>query len=404
MLRTLRVIERSNGKPLRCVCCEDERINSSERIDMRIGVPKEVKNHEYRVGMTPAAVREAVHHGHEVVVQAGAGSGIGCDDAAYIAAGAQVLPTAAAVFESAQMIVKVKEPQPAECAMLRKGQVLFTYLHLAPDPQQAEGLLKSGCTAIAYETITDERGGLPLLAPMSEVAGRMAIQVGAVALQKANGGLGVLLGGVPGVAPGRVVVIGGGVVGTHAARMAIGLGADVTILDKSLPRLRQIDEAFDGRIRTQAATIDATEAAVLNADLVIGAVLVPGAAAPKLIKRAQLSRMQPGAVIVDVAIDQGGCFETSRATTHAEPTYVVDGIVHYCVANMPGAVPRTSTFALNNATLPFTLALASKGWQRACADDAHLTAGLTVHEGAITHDAVAFALDKPYVPVSEVLR
>jgi alanine dehydrogenase len=404
MLRTLRVIERSNGKPLRCVCCEDERINSSERIDMRIGVPKEVKNHEYRVGMTPAAVREAVHHGHEVVVQAGAGSGIGCDDAAYIAAGAQVLPTAAAVFESAQMIVKVKEPQPAECAMLRKGQVLFTYLHLAPDPQQAEGLLKSGCTAIAYETITDERGGLPLLAPMSEVAGRMAIQVGAVALQKANGGLGVLLGGVPGVAPGRVVVIGGGVVGTHAARMAIGLGAAVTILDKSLPRLRQIDEAFDGRIRTQAATIDATEAAVLNADLVIGAVLVPGAAAPKLIKRAQLSRMQPGAVIVDVAIDQGGCFETSRATTHAEPTYVVDGIVHYCVANMPGAVPRTSTFALNNATLPFTLALASKGWQRACADDAHLTAGLTVHEGAITHDAVAFALDKPYVPVSEVLR
>jgi alanine dehydrogenase len=371
---------------------------------MRIGVPKEIKNHEYRVGMTPAAVREAVHHGHEVVVQAGAGGGIGCDDAAYIAAGAQVLPTAAAVWDSAQMIVKVKEPQPAECAMLRKGQVLFTYLHLAPDPEQAEGLLKSGCTAIAYETITDDRGGLPLLAPMSEVAGRMAIQVGAVALQKANGGLGVLLGGVPGVAPGRVVVIGGGVVGTHAARMAIGLGAEVMILDKSLPRLRQIDEAFEGRIRTQAATIDATEAAVGNADLVVGAVLVPGAAAPKLIKRAQLSRMQPGSVIVDVAIDQGGCFETSRATTHADPTYVVDGIVHYCVANMPGAVPRTSTFALNNATLPFTLALASKGWQRACADDAHLAAGLTVHEGAITHEAVARALGKPFTPLANVLR
>jgi alanine dehydrogenase len=371
---------------------------------MRIGVPKEVKNHEYRVGMTPAAVREAVHHDHEVVVQSGAGSGIGCDDAAYVAAGAQVLPSAAAVFESAQMIVKVKEPQPAECAMLRNGHVLFTYLHLAPDPVQAEGLLKSGCTAIAYETITDDRGGLPLLAPMSEVAGRMAIQVGAVALQKANGGLGVLLGGVPGVAPGRVVVIGGGVVGTHAARMAIGLGAEVMILDKSLPRLRQIDEAFDGRIRTQYATLDATEAAVLNADLVVGAVLVPGAAAPKLIKRAQLSRMQPGAVIVDVAIDQGGCFETSRATTHAEPTYVVDGIVHYCVANMPGAVPRTSTFALNNATLPFTLALASKGWRRACADDAHLAAGLTVHEGAITHEAVASGLGKPLVSVADLLR
>jgi alanine dehydrogenase len=370
---------------------------------MRIGVPKEIKNHEYRVGMTPAAVREAVHHGHEVVVQAGAGSGIGCDDAAYIAAGAQVLPSAAAVFESAQMIVKVKEPQPTECAMLRKGQLLFTYLHLAPDPQQAEGLMKSGCTAIAYETITDERGGLPLLAPMSEVAGRMAIQVGAVALQKANGGLGVLLGGVPGVAPGRVVVIGGGVVGTHAARMAIGLGAEVMILDKSLSRLRQIDEAFDGRIRTQYATLDATEAAVLDADLVVGAVLVPGAAAPKLIKRAQLSRMKPGAVIVDVAIDQGGCFETSRATTHAEPTYVVDGIVHYCVANMPGAVPRTSTFALNNATLPFTLALANKGWLRACADDAHLAAGLTVHEGAITHEAVASGLGKPMMSVAGLL-
>ena len=371
---------------------------------MRIGVPKEIKNHEYRVGMTPASVREAVHHGHDVLVQAGAGDGIGCGDEQYAAAGAAVLPDAAAVFEAAQMIVKVKEPQPGECAMLRKGQLLFTYLHLAPDPVQAEGLLNSGCTAIAYETITDERGGLPLLAPMSEVAGRMAIQVGAVALQKANGGRGVLLGGVPGVAPGRVVVIGGGVVGTHAARMAVGLGAEVMILDKSLPRLRQLDEAFDGRIRTQYATLDATEAAVNGADLVVGAVLVPGAAAPKLIKRAQLSRMRPGAVIVDVAIDQGGCFETSHATTHADPTYAVDGIVHYCVANMPGAVPRTSTFALNNATLPFMLALAAKGWQHACAHDPHLAAGLTVHEGSITHRAVSAALGKPFVSIDGLLR
>jgi alanine dehydrogenase len=371
---------------------------------MRIGVPKEIKNHEYRVGMTPSAVREAVHHGHEVVVQSGAGEGIGCDDAQYRAAGAQVLPDAAAVFDAAQMIVKVKEPQPVECAMLRKGQILFTYLHLAPDPVQAEGLIKSGCTAIAYETISDERGGLPLLAPMSEVAGRMAIQVGAVALQQANGGRGVLLGGVPGVAPGRVVVIGGGVVGTHAARMAVGVGADVTVLDRSLPRLRQLDEMFAGRIGTQYATLDATESAVLDADLVIGAVLVPGAAAPKLIRRAQLARMRRGAVIVDVAIDQGGCFETSRATTHAEPTYVVDGVVHYCVANMPGAVPRTSTFALNHATLPFTLALADKGWRRACSEDAHLREGLTVHEGAITHEAVAAGLGKAWVPARSVLQ
>jgi alanine dehydrogenase len=370
---------------------------------MRIGVPKEIKNHEYRVGMTPAAVREAVHHGHELLVQAGAGAGIGCDDAAYAAAGARVLPDAAAVFAGAEMIVKVKEPQPQECAMLRPGQLLFTYLHLAPDPVQAEGLLKSGCTAIAYETITDGRGGLPLLAPMSEVAGRMAIQVGAVALHKAHGGRGVLLGGVPGVPPGRVVVIGGGVVGTHAARMAMGLGAEVTILDKSLPRLRQIDETWDGRIRTLYATLDATEAAVLEADLVVGAVLVPGASAPKLIKRAQLARMKPGAVIVDVAIDQGGCFETSHATTHADPTYMVDGIVHYCVANMPGAVPRSSTFALNNATLPFTLALAEKGWQRACAEDPHLAAGLTVHAGAITHQAVAHDLGKPWTPLATLL-
>jgi alanine dehydrogenase len=370
---------------------------------MRIGVPREIKNHEYRVGMTPAAVREAVFHGHQVLVQSGAGAGIGCDDAAYAAAGANVLPEAAAVFSAAEMIVKVKEPQPAECVMLHPDQLLFTYLHLAPDPIQAEGLLASGCTAIAYETITDERGGLPLLAPMSEVAGRMAIQVGAVALHKADGGRGVLLGGVPGVAPGRVAVLGGGVVGTHAARMAAGLGAEVTVLDKSLPRLRQIDEAFSGRIRTAYATLDATEAAVLQADLVVGAVLVPGAAAPKLIRRAQLARMKPGAVIVDVAIDQGGCFETSRPTTHAEPTYVVDGIVHYCVANMPGAVPRTSTIALNNATLPFILALAAKGWRRACAEDPHLAAGLTVHAGAITHQAVAQGLGKPLTSAASLL-
>jgi alanine dehydrogenase len=366
---------------------------------MKIGVPKEIKNHEYRVGMTPTAVREARHHGHQVLVQSGAGAGIGCDDAQYREAGATVLPDAASVFADAEMIVKVKEPQPHECAMLRKGQLLFTYLHLAPDPVQADGLLKSGCTAIAYETITDERGGLPLLAPMSEVAGRMAIQVGAVALQKANGGRGVLLGGVPGVPPGDVVVIGGGVVGTHAARMAVGLGAHVTVLDRSLPRLRQLDDLFAGRLVTQYATIDATEAAVMAADLVIGAVLVPGASAPKLIKRAQLKQMKPGAVIVDVAIDQGGCFETSRATTHAEPTYEVDGIVHYCVANMPGAVPRTSTFALNNATLPFILALAGQGWKAACARDRHLAAGLTVHEGAITHEAVAQGLGRSFTPI-----
>lgn len=370
---------------------------------MRIGIPTEIKNHEYRVGMTPSAVREAAQDGHDVLVQSGAGLGIGCDDDSYRRAGARVVPSAAALFAAADLIVKVKEPQPAECAMLRRGQVLFAYLHLAPDPLQAEGLMKSGCTAIAYETITDARGGLPLLAPMSEVAGRMAIQVGAVALQKASGGRGVLLGGVPGVAPGKVVVLGGGVVGTHAARMAVGLGAEVTILDRSLPRLRQLDELFAGRASTLYATLDATEAAVLNADLVIGAVLVPGAAAPKLIKRDLLARMPPGAVIVDVAIDQGGCFETSRATTHDQPTYAVDGIVHYCVANMPGAVPRTSTFALNNATLPFVLALAGKGWRRACIDDHHLAAGLTVHEGAIVHPAVARALGQPYRAVADVL-
>jgi alanine dehydrogenase len=370
---------------------------------MLIGVPREIKVHEYRVGMTPGAVREAVSHGHRVLVQAGAGAGADCGDAQYLVSGAEIVSTAAEVFARADMIVKVKEPQPDEWVQLRTNQILYTYLHLAPDPEQTRGLIASGVTAVAYETVTDERGGLPLLAPMSEVAGRLSIQAGATALQKANGGRGVLLGGVPGVAPGKVVVIGGGVVGTHAARMAVGLGAKVTILDRSLARLRQLDELFDGRATTLYATLDATEAAVLDADLVIGAVLVPGAAAPKLIKRAQLSLMKPGAVIVDVAIDQGGCFETSRATTHAEPTYEVDGIVHYCVANMPGAVPRTSTFALNNATLPFTLALAAKGWQRACRDDRHLAAGLTVHAGAIVHEAVAMGLGKPWTAIDKLL-
>ncbi len=359
---------------------------------MRIGVPKEIKPQENRAGLTPPAVHELVAHGHEVLVQTGTGAGIGCSDDEYRAAGGRIVPDADAVFGEAEMIVKVKEPQPAEIARLRRGQLLFTYLHLAPDPAQTQGLIASGCTAIAYETITDAQGRLPLLAPMSEVAGRMAVQVGAVALQRPNGGRGVLLGGVPGVAPGRVVVLGGGVVGTHAAKMAVGLGADVTILDRSLNRLRELDDVFGGRVRLLFASPHDVEASALQADLVIGAVLVPGASAPRLLTRAQIGRMLPGAVIVDVAIDQGGCFETSRATTHAEPTYVVDGVVHYAVANMPGAVPRTSTWALNNATLPFTLALADKGWRRACADDLHLCRGLNVHEGLVTHDAVAQSL------------
>jgi alanine dehydrogenase len=373
---------------------------------MRIGVPKEVKPQESRAGLTPASVAELVRHGHEVMVQATTGAGIGCDDAQYAAAGARIVPDAVAVFAGAEMIVKVKEPQPAELAMLRKGQLLFTYLHLAPDPAQTRGLLASGCTAIAYETITDAHGRLPLLAPMSEVAGRMAVQVGAVALQRQGpmkGGRGVLLGGVPGVAPGRVVVLGGGVVGTHAAKMAVGLGAEVTILDKSLPRLRELDDLFGGRVTLLYASGAAVEEAALNADVVIGAVLVPGAAAPKLLTRAQVARMLPGAVVVDVAIDQGGCFETSRATTHAEPTYVESGVVHYCVANMPGGVPRTSTFALNNATLPFTLALANKGWRKACVEDPHLREGLNVHEGRITYAAVGQALSLPFVDAASVL-
>ncbi|WP_312403227.1 alanine dehydrogenase [Rhizobium sp.] len=358
---------------------------------MRVGCPKEIKNHEYRVGLTPGAVREYVAHGHDVIVETKAGAGIGADDAAYQAAGAKIVASAKDVFEKSDMVVKVKEPQPAEWAQLREGQILYTYLHLAPDPEQTKGLIASGVTGVAYETVTDERGGLPLLAPMSEVAGRLAIQAGATALQKANGGRGILLGGVPGVAPAKVTVIGGGVVGLHAARMAAGLGADVTILDRSLPRLRQLDDIFAGRVHTRYSTIDALEEETFSADLVIGAVLIPGAAAPKLVTREMLSGMKQGSVMVDVAIDQGGCFETSHATTHSDPTYEVDGIVHYCVANMPGAVPITSTHALNNATLQHGLALADRGL-RAIAEDRHLRNGLNVHKGRVTNRAVAEAL------------
>ncbi|RJF79267.1 alanine dehydrogenase [Azospirillum cavernae] len=362
----------------------------------RVGVPKEIKNHEYRVGLTPGSVRELTSSGQTVLVQTGAGAEIGFSDDDYRAAGAEIAATAEQVFASADMIVKVKEPQPAECRMLRPGQLLFTYLHLAPDPEQARLLMESGCTAIAYETVTDRNGRLPLLAPMSEIAGRMAIQVGAVALHKSAGGSGVLLGGVPGVLPGKVLVIGGGVVGANAARMALGLGADVVIADRSVPRLAQLDDLFGPRLKTVYASVDALDKLVAEADLVVGAVLVVGAAAPKLVKRAQLARMRKGSVLVDVAIDQGGCFETSCATTHSDPIYIVDGILHYCVANMPGAVARTSTEALNHATLPFAQALAVKGWKRALAEDPHLVAGLNVHAGAITHPAVAEALGHPF--------
>jgi len=370
---------------------------------MLIGVPKEIKNHEYRVGLTPSSVREMTTHGHSVLVETSAGEGIGCSDADYEKAGAKIVGTSQEVFSKAEMIIKVKEPQSVEYEQLREGQLLFTYLHLAPDAKQTEGLVKSGATCIAYETITDNAGGLPLLAPMSEVAGRMAIQVGAVALQKANGGSGMLLGGVPGVLPAKVIVIGGGVVGTNAARMAMGLGADVTVLDRSLKRLAYLDDVFGPRLKTQYATVDATEELVFDADLVVGAVLVPGASAPKLIKRDQLSSMKKGSVIVDVAIDQGGCFETSAATTHADPTYIIDDVVHYCVANMPGAVARTSTFALNNATLPFALALANKGWKQACAEDEHLLAGLNVHAGRVTYKAVADDLGYDYLDPKELV-
>ncbi|RED49896.1 alanine dehydrogenase [Aestuariispira insulae] len=370
---------------------------------MLVGVPKEIKVHEYRVGLVPANVREMVLHGHAVIVETKAGAGIGVRDRDYETAGATIVSSAREVFERADMVIKVKEPQPSECKMLRQGQVLFTYLHLAPDPQQTRLLMESGAIAIAYETVTDSRGGLPLLAPMSEVAGRMSVQAGAHCLEKEKGGRGVLLGGVPGVAPGKVVILGGGVSGTHAARMALGLGAQVTVLEKSLPRIQQLDELFQGRLRTEYSSVDTVERRVCEADLVIGAVLVPGAAAPKLIDRSMLKQMLDGSVVVDIAIDQGGCLETSRPTTHAEPTYMEEGIVHYCVANMPGAVARTSTLALNNATLPFALQLADLGYRRALAENSHLRAGLNVHEGRVTYRAVAEALDCAYVPAEEAL-
>ncbi|MBM2884013.1 alanine dehydrogenase [Chromobacterium amazonense] len=371
---------------------------------MLIGVPKEIKNHEYRVGLTPSGVRELVANGHKVLVQTHAGLAIGFTDEQYIQAGASIASNAEEVFERSEMIVKVKEPQPVECRMLRPGQVLFTYLHLAPDPDQTKLLIESDAIAIAYETVTDERGGLPLLAPMSEVAGRMAIQAGAHALEKAQGGRGVLLGGVPGVAPAKVVVIGGGVVGLNAARMAMGAGADVTILDKSLTRLKEIDMVFGGRIKTLMSNGANIDDSIRDADLVIGAVLIPGAAAPKLVTRAMLKTMKPGAVLVDVAIDQGGCFETSRPTTHQDPIYTVDGIVHYCVANMPGGVARTSTQALTNATLPYTLELANKGWRQALLDNAHLRNGLNVCRGRVTYQAVARDLGHAYVDPIEAIK
>jgi alanine dehydrogenase len=370
---------------------------------MKIGIPKEIKSHEYRVGLPPAGARELVARGHQVVVQQDAASAIGFTDAAYRAAGASIAASAEEVFAVAEMIVKVKEPQPAEVAMLREGQVLFTYLHLAADRALTRGLMGSGATCIAYETVTDPRGALPLLAPMSEVAGRMAIQVGAHCLEREQGGAGVLLGGVPGVPAGHVVILGGGVAGTNAARMAIGVGAMVTVIDRSLPRLRELDQLFPTQLHTLYSTTDAIESAVISADLVIGAVLVPGAAAPKLVSRAIVRRMRPGSVLVDIAIDQGGCFESSRPTTHAAPTYVEEGVVHYCVTNMPGAVARTSTIALGNATLPFTLALADKGWRQALADDPHLRRGLNVHAGQITHAAVAHHLGLAYRHTEQVL-
>jgi alanine dehydrogenase len=370
---------------------------------MIVGVPKEIKNHEYRVGMTPSSVRELTSRGHQVLVQKNAGAEIGLTDDQYTAVGAELVDTAQEIFARAEMIVKVKEPQPVECAMLRPGQILYTYLHLAPDPEQTAALVKSGAICIAYETITGANGGLPLLAPMSEVAGRMSIQAGAAHLEKSKGGMGLLLGGVPGVAPAHIVIIGAGVVGTNAMQMAVGTGARVTVLDKSIDRLRQLDLVYGNRISTVYSNAQSIEEAVLSADLVIGGVLVPGAAAPKLVTRDLISRMKKGAVVVDVAIDQGGCFETSHATTHAEPTYVVDGVIHYCVANMPGAVARTSTFALNNATVGHAVALASKGWKQALRDDVHLRHGLNVCEGKVTYEAVARDLGYDYVAAETLI-
>jgi len=364
---------------------------------MRVGCPKEIKIREYRVGLTPESAAELVRAGHDVLIEKGAGLGIGAEDARYERIGAKILPDADAVFDAAEMIVKVKEPQAVEIARLKPRHTLFTYLHLAPDPEQAEGLMKSGATCIAYETVTDAAGRLPLLKPMSEVAGRMSIQVGANFLEKTHGGRGVLMGGVPGVRPADVVILGAGVAGYNAAQIAVGMRARVTVFDKNPARLEELDREFNGRLETVYSTRAAVEDAVKEADLVIGAVLVAGAAAPKLISRAMLKTMRPGAVLVDISIDQGGCFETSKATTHDDPVFVVDDIIHYCVANMPGAVARTSAFALNNATLPFTLALANKGYQKALQDDAHLANGLNVYEGAIAHEAVAHDLGKAYV-------
>jgi alanine dehydrogenase len=370
---------------------------------MLIGVPKEIKSHEYRVGLTPASVRELCMHGHGVLVQSGAGAAIGLSDEDYRAAGATLLADAASVFAQAEMIVKVKEPQPSELAMLRAGQVLYTYLHLAPDPTLTAALIKTGAVCIAYETITGPKHTLPLLAPMSEVAGRMAVQVGAHHLEKSQGGMGVLLGGVPGVAAAHAVILGAGMVGANAVQVAVGMGAQVTVLNRGVDKLRALDALYGNRIRTLLASAQNIEQAVLDADLVIGSALVVGAAAPKLVSRALVARMRQGAVVVDVAIDQGGCFETSHPTTHADPTFVVDGVVHYCVANMPGNVARTSTFALNNATLPHALALANKGWRQAMRDDAHLKNGLNVANGQVTYEAVARQLGYAWVPADSLL-
>ncbi len=371
---------------------------------MLIGVPKEIKPAEYRVGLTSTGVRELGAAGHAVLIETGAGEGIGLPDAMYRAAGAEIVPKAADIFTRADMVVKVKEPQATECAQLREGQILFTYLHLAPDPEQAAALIESGVIAIAYETVTGQDGSLPLLAPMSEVAGRMAVQAGAHCLEREAGGAGILLGGVPGVKAANVVVIGGGVVGTNAIRVAMGMEAQVTVIDRSLPRLQELDFQFGGRLNTIYSTHEAVEEYVADADLVVGAVLVPGAAAPKLVTRDMLKDMRNGSVLVDVAIDQGGCFASSRPTTHAEPTYIEEGIVHYCVANMPGAVPRTSTYALTNATLPYVLALANKGYPQALLDDPGLRDGLNIHCGQVTHPAVAQALGYSWMPPVDALR
>ena len=371
---------------------------------MLIGVPREIKPDEYRVGLTPTSVRELHAAGHQVLAETGAGLGIGMSDAAYTRAGAEIVAEADELFARAEMIVKVKEPQPVECARLREGQILFTYLHLAPDPKQAAALIESGVIAIAYETVTAADGSLPLLAPMSEVAGRMAVQAAAHCLEREAGGAGILLGGVPGVKAANVVVIGGGVVGTNAIRVAMGMEAQVTVIDRSLKRLQELDFQFGGRLNTIYSTTEALEKYATDADVVVGAVLVVGAAAPQLVTREMLREMRDGSVLVDVAIDQGGCFETSRATTHSEPTFIEEGVVHYCVANMPGAVPRTSAYALNNATLPYALALANKGYPQALLDDAGLRDGLNVHCGQVTHPAVAEALNYSFVPPVDALR